>query len=490
MIATQLHGFCDASEDAYSGLVYIRGEDTCGNVHISLVMAKTRVSPIKRLTIPRLELCGAQLLAQLLHHLGRIYRVSMSDIYAWTDSTIVLNWLDGSPRRFKTYVGNRVSSIIDHIAPKCWNHVNGYDNPADCASRGLFPNELANHELWWSAPSWLKLPISEWPVQSKLSDNTSHEEEREICHVTVQTEAILKLSNYSTFNRIQRVTAWIFRFIHNCRTTKIASTTLSVSELSKAESYWLSVSQNDLFPQEVKALKSNHSLPSSISLIPFNPFIDQDGLVRVGGRLANSTQSYKVIHPIILHADYRIAKLLIRLEHVRLLHAGPTLTMSSIGLRYRIIGLRRTVRSIIRACVTCKRHTRITSHQLQGQLPPERVNPGSVFEKVGVDYAGPINVKYGHVRKPVIVKSYICLFVSLAVKAVHLELVTYLTSEAFIAALRRFIARRGHPSLMWNDNGTNFVGANRQLKELFQFIKQQTIEEAIIEFCSSRNIEW
>ena len=187
--------------------------------------------------------------------------------------------------------------------------------------------------------------------------------------MTVQTEAILKLSNYSTFNRIQRVTAWIFRFIHNCRTTKIASTTLSVSELSKAESYWLSVSQNDLFPQEVKALKSNHSLPSSISLIPFNPFIDQDGLVRVGGRLANSTQSYKVIHPIILHADYRIAKLLIRLEHVRLLHAGPTLSMSSIGLRYRIIGLRRTVRSIIRACVTCKRHTRITSHQLQGQLP-------------------------------------------------------------------------------------------------------------------------
>ena len=118
------------------------------------------------------------------------------------------------------------------------------------------------------------------------------------------------------------------------------------------------------------------------------------------------------------------------------------------------------------------------------------MNPGSVFEKVGVDYAGPINVKYGHVRKPVIVKSYICLFVSLAVKAVHLELVTYLTSEAFIAALRRFIARRGHPSLMWSDNGTNFVGANRQLKELFQFIKQQTTEEAIIEFCSSRNIEW
>ena len=108
ILAIQLHGFCDASEDAYAGVVYLRGEDIHGNVHVALVMSKTKVSPIKQLTIPRLELCGAYLLSKLLHHVKEIYKIPITSIYAWTDSTIVLNWLNGSPRRFKTYVGNRV----------------------------------------------------------------------------------------------------------------------------------------------------------------------------------------------------------------------------------------------------------------------------------------------------------------------------------------------------------------------------------------------
>ena len=104
--STQLHGFCDASEDAYAGVIYLRLTDLDGNVHVSLVIAKTKVAPIKRLTIPRLELCGANLLAQLLNHAKEVFHLSLRDIYAWTDSTIVLNWLSGNPRRFKTFVGN------------------------------------------------------------------------------------------------------------------------------------------------------------------------------------------------------------------------------------------------------------------------------------------------------------------------------------------------------------------------------------------------
>ncbi len=125
-----------------------------------------------------------------------------------------------------------------------------------------------------------------------------------------------------------------------------------------------------------------------------------------------------------------------------------------------------------------------------GQLPLERVTPGSVFEKVGVDYAGPFHVKYGMVRKATTVKAYICIFVSLAVNAVHLEIVSDLTAEAFIATLRRFIARRGYPSLIWSDHGTNFVGANRELKELYGFLAQQRTEGIVSEFCATRNIEW
>ena len=122
-----------------------------------------------------------------------------------------------------------------------------------------------------------------------------------------------------------------------------------------------------------------------------------------------------------------------------MLHARPSLLSASISLRFHVISLRRAVRLITRECVICKRYSGKATFQQQGQLPQERISPGPVFEKVGVDYAGPFNIKYGYVRKLTIVKAYICLFVSLTVKAVHLELVSDLTTEAFIATLRRFI---------------------------------------------------
>ena len=165
IVSTELHGFSDASELAYSGVVYLRMIDSVGNIYVSIFTSKTKVAPIKRLSIPRLELCGAQLLARLLHH---IHNINPQNLYAWTDSTIVLNWLDGNPRRFKTYVVNRISNIIELIPSIHWKHVNGQENPADCASRGLYPSELLDHSLWWKGPPWLYLDSSEWPKQATL----------------------------------------------------------------------------------------------------------------------------------------------------------------------------------------------------------------------------------------------------------------------------------------------------------------------------------
>ena len=125
ILTFQLHGFSDASEDAYAAVVYFRMTDRDGAVYTSLVASKTKVAPIKRLTIPRLELCGAHLLTKLLEHVRATLKIPIEQVYAWTDSTIVISWLDGNPRRFKTYVGNRVSFIVDRIPPNRWNHVRG-----------------------------------------------------------------------------------------------------------------------------------------------------------------------------------------------------------------------------------------------------------------------------------------------------------------------------------------------------------------------------
>ena len=190
-----------------------------------------------------------------------------------------------------------------------------------------------------------------------------------------------------------------------------------------------------------------------------------------------------------IQTPHPLTRLIIRSEHARLLHAGPTLLAASLT-RYHIIGGRKVIRSVTRKCITCRHYSAKPQPQMLRQLPIERITPGPVFDKVGVDYAGPVLIKYGYVRKPTIVKAYVCLFVSLTVKAVHLELVSDLTSDAFIACLRRFIARRGCPSLIWSDWGTNFVGAAREIKELYQFLQGQETQDAVASFLSIQNITW
>lgn len=185
IVSLKIHGFSDASEDASAGIVYLRMVDSMGTIHTSLVVSKTKVSPIKRLSIPRLELCGAQVLTRLLHNVQGIFQVPLSEMYAWTDSTIVLNWLTGNPRRFKTYVGNRVSEIIDRIPPDRWNHVVSADNLAYCASRGVLPSRLLELELWWTGSSWLRLEPSQWTKLENISVKFPFEGEKEMCLVSI-----------------------------------------------------------------------------------------------------------------------------------------------------------------------------------------------------------------------------------------------------------------------------------------------------------------
>ena len=141
------------------------------------------------------------------------------------------------------------------------------------------------------------------------------------------------------------------------------------------------------------------------------------------------------------------------------------------------------IRSVVRSCVKCKRvHSRPTP-QIHGQLPSDRLNQGTIFNCVGVDYAGPIWTKSGHLRKPTINKTYVAVFVCLSVKAIHLEAVTELTTAAFIATLRRFIARRGTPATIWSDNGTNFIGAASEIDKMIQ-------DPTVSNYCASRSIQW
>ena len=218
---------------------------------------------------------------------------------------MVLGWLRGDPRRFKTFVGNRVSEVLELIPPNAWGHVSGKDNPADCASRGLYPTQLADRRQWWRGPDWLRQPVSLWPAteESPACDAT---EERTTdpnivaLHISAQDLALPLLSRISTYSRLIRVTAWILRFGYNLRNPAHRNLgALGTNELNQAEQYWLKEIQHSAFSKELRTLRSRKLLPSTSRLITFRPFLDREGLLRVGGRLEHGKFSYAKRHPIL-----------------------------------------------------------------------------------------------------------------------------------------------------------------------------------------------
>ena len=244
--------------------------------------------------------------------------------------------------------------------------------------------------------------------------------------------------------------------------------------------------QNLVFLEDIKDLRTKGILRQTSNLLTFHPFLDPNGILRVGGRICQADLPYTKRHPVQLPGNHVFTELLIRSEHKRPLHAGATLVYASLSRRFCILNGRRTIRSIVRSCVRCRKVAAKPSQQIFGQLPADRVNPGPVFDRVGIDYAGPLLIKSGPIRKPVLKRSYVALSVCFITKAVHLELVSELTTAAFISTLRRFIGRRGIPSTIWSDHGTNFIGAEREIRELLR----NEGSDIAAEFCASQNISW
>lgn len=475
----ELHGFCDASTKAYGAVVYVVTQDELGNRYSSLLTSKSRVAPQKNpQTIPRLELCGALLLTNLMEKVKEIF--APAAIYLWTDSTIVLSWLNSPPDSYKKFVANRIGNILKLTPAFQWKHVPTLDNPADLISRGASPSQLSASTLWWHGPPWLKCDESEWP---QIPPNC-------IRHVPDDAKASVNffstwMEEVSSLKKLQFRMAFVLRFIYNCLHPESKRTgKFSVEELERALRKLIYLDQHERFPQVIRQLHTGRGIMAPWKFLQsLSPYLDLEGLVRVGGRLEKSHEAFGTKHPILLPKS-TLQELIAQREHLRQMHAAPSLLLASLRQNYWPISGRNLARKIVRSCITCVRARPKPLEQIMGDLPAHRVTYERPFYATAVDYAGPLTYKLSNVKKAKTAKAYICLFVCLSVKAIHLELVTDLTTEAFLAAFRRFVSRRSAPRHMYSDCGTNFVGASRELCKL------HSNHDAIADATSEIGIVW
>lgn len=490
----QFHVFSDASEAGYGACMYARSTEVNGRIRTLLISAKSRVAPLKRISLPRLELCAALLAARLYAKVSTALRMEGTPCWFWSDSTVTLHWIQAPPNTWQTFIGNRTSEIQHLTHGHSWNHVKGVDNPADHISRGMLPRDFITNTSWCGGPTWLRRNEEDWP-QQPVQDAPSDEilEKRKI--VVVAQESISSqhflFDRFSSFWKLVRVTAYILRFVNRCR-GKIngqEESPLTVSELEIAKQTLVKLAQREAFPDELKATSRRCRISSQSPLKNLHINVDLNGILRIGGRLQLSDEEPQTKHPMILPSKHQLTRLIAKHYHVQTYHSGPRMTLASIRQEFWPLRGKDLVNFICRKCSTCFRHRPVPINQPIGQLPKTRTIPSRPFTVTGVDYCGPMYMKPVH-RRAASEKAFIAVFICFATKAVHLELVCNLSTEAFIGALRRFIARRGAPAEIHSDNGTNFQGAKNELYHLHFILNDSQEQAKIFNECSRKGIKW
>ncbi|XP_062703041.1 uncharacterized protein LOC134285727 [Aedes albopictus] len=479
--SVELHVFTDASEEAFACTAYFRAT-IMGRVHVALVMAKAKVAPLKSLSVPRLELMGALLGARLAKAVKEYHTLLIVRRVMWTDSKTTLAWIQSQHRRYRQFVAFRVGEILDKTEATEWRYVPTQHNPADDATKwGKGPSPDVTSR-WFRGPDFLYSPESEWPEQKSTQSLETDEELRPcMVHREKPIEDVYQIGNFSKWERLLRAAAYVRRYIANCyhksKRQELVTGFLNQEELQNAEnSLWRSV-QASAYPNEVAVLTERNQKKRIEKTSPVHklcPFLDEHGVMRVDSRIgAVPYVMYDFKFPIILPRHHHLTKLIIDWYHRRYLHANHATVLNEVRQRFHVSSLRTVIRQVIKECQTCKIAKAAPVPPRMAPLPEARlaamVRP---FSYVGLDYFGPVQVRIGRSC----VKRWVALFTCLTVRAVHLEVVHSLSTESCKMAVRRFVARRGSPLEIRSDNGTNFQGASRELRDQITAIDQQLAE--------------
>ncbi|XP_049292260.1 uncharacterized protein LOC125768526 isoform X2 [Anopheles funestus] len=468
----QLHVFVDASETAYCAVAYFRLEID-GKTQVGLIGGKTKVAPLKTISIPKLELKAAVLGCRMLTKIKEQHSFTIHRHYLWSDAGVCLAWIkSANPRRYQQFVSVRVGEILTTTDPRDWRWVPSKLNVADLATKWNTGPELTNENPWFTGPHFLHEPEAQWPVKQSVPETN---EEARVTHLHIQ-QAVhpIDSSRFSLWSKLLRSTAYIVRYKDNLK-RKVDGQPLELGvlrqeELRRAEQSLWKIAQNEAYPDEIAELRKtkgepegrHHVVSKSSPIYKKWPFMDEDGILRMRGRVAASSYTnYEAKYPVLLPKHNHITFLVVGWYHIQYRHANRETVVNEIRQRFDIPHLRALVKKVTDVCAYCKVMRATPRTPPMAPLPKMRLAAfDKPFKYTGLDYFGPVLVRVGRANA----KRWIALFTCLTVRAVHLEVVHSLSTESCIMAVKRFIARRGTPIEFWSDNATCFQGVSNKLK--------------------------
>ena len=442
----EMHVFVDASKKAYGAVAYI-----CHGGQPLLIMSKTRVAPIKELTLPKLELMAAVIGTRLYKFIIASLPQQCSDIpvFLWSDNQIVLYWILNQ-RKLKPFVASRIQEINNLVSNSSWRYCPTQDNPADLLTRGITYKALAQCKLWAYGPSWISNPKHwpEWNSTVTLNLQVDTSEPTEVTEPpkkppleTPGLHQIMNITDYSSLTKLLHVSAYILRFIMNSKQSDISQRRLGPllpEELTKVSQAWIRSCQQITFADEFINLQSKNTKTRRLPLVwQLRLFLDNKSIIRCGGRIHNAPLDDNTKFPALLPKEHPLTRLIVYAVHKQQLHTGVNSTVVALRQEYWIPSARQLVRRLLRQCVSCRKVMgKAYSIPDPPPLPRARTKEGKPFEVTGVDFTGALYVRNSKGEN----KVYICLFTCGLTRAVHLEVVSDLNLETFLQAFRRFVS--------------------------------------------------
>ena len=460
IVRTELHTFGDASEEAYAAVCYIRNIYNDGSSIVRHVKAATKLAPKKVASIPKLELNAALLASRLARTVQQALTRDVKQRFFWTDSSTVRNWIRAPAASYQIFVANRIGEIQTLTDAAEWRFVPGKLNPADLSTRSVI-EEGAIASSWLSGPDFLQEKEENWP--------------KDLPWMAVTAELRPVRVNQSCAEGATLVD-W----------ETVSFTPREIPALAKLEGSIVDLlrkCQAEVYTEDIQRLKKNKKLRSTSSLLSLAPFLGGDGLVRLGRRIKKLP--YDHVYPPILPGRHKLARLIITAFHQELNHVGTDFLLAYLQHYIWLTGGREAVKKVRRECRVCKKERAKPGEQQMGDLPHSRLEFGvPPFTNTACDLFGPIEVGLPRNRSA---KRWGVLFTCLVTRAVYLDIVPSLSSGDFLLALRRFIGIYGKPKRIHSDNGTNFVGGERELREEAEKLYG---EEELASFFKEKSIEW